>query len=56
MKLFRSVSQVFVTREQLGNLGIEMYSTLNIIEDYELSEYKFNEEFIKGLIKLSNLN
>ena len=47
-KLFGPASQVFVTREQLSNLAIEMYSNLNIVEEYELPIYQFNEEFIEG--------
>jgi len=50
-KLFGPASQVFVTREQVSNLAIEMYSNLNIVEEYELPIYQFNDEFIEGLIK-----
>jgi microcystin-dependent protein len=50
-KLFGNASQVFVTRDQLSNLAIEMYSNLNIAEEYGLPIYQFNEEFIEGLTK-----
>ena len=50
-KLFGPASQIFVTREQMSDLAIDMYSNLNIVEEYELPIYKFNEEFIEGLIK-----
>ena len=50
-KLFGPASERFVTRQQLSNLAVEMYSNLNIAEEYELPIYQFNEEFIEGLIK-----
>jgi microcystin-dependent protein len=50
-KLFGPASETFVTRKQLSNLAIEMYSNLNIAEEYELPIYQFNEEFIEELIK-----
>jgi hypothetical protein len=50
-KLFGPASETFVTRQQLSNLAVEMYSNLNIAEEYELPIYQFNEEFIEGLIK-----
>jgi hypothetical protein len=50
-KLFGPATQVFVTRRQLKNLAIEMYSNLNIAEENELPIYQFNEEFIEELIK-----
>ena len=41
---------VYVTRDQMNELSREMYSTLNIVEDYEMPEFEFGEAFISGLI------
>jgi hypothetical protein len=49
-KLFGPSSEVYVTRDQLSDIAIEMYTSLNIVEEYEMPMYQFNENFIEGLI------
>lgn len=43
-------NNAYVTRNQMSELSHEMYSTLNIIEEYEIPETQFSEEFVSGLI------
>lgn len=45
---------VYVTRDQMTTLASEMYSTLNIVEDYQMPEIQFSEEFVNGLISQVN--
>ena len=45
-----SNSNVYVTRDQMSLLSSEMHSTLNIVEDYQMSEGQFSEAFIDGMI------
>lgn len=44
-------SDVFVTRDQMSELSSEMYSALNIVEDYQMPEHQFKEAFIEEIIK-----
>jgi hypothetical protein len=48
--LYGPSSEVYVTRDQLSDIAIEMYTSLNIVEEYEMPMYQFNENFIEGLI------
>jgi len=41
---------VYVTRDQMASLASEMYSTLNIVEDYQMPETQFTDDFVEGLI------
>jgi hypothetical protein len=41
---------VYVTRQQLTELAAEMYSTLNIVEEYEMPQVQFSDAFVEGLI------
>lgn len=41
---------VYVTREQMTELASEMYSTLNIVEEYQMQETPFREAFVEGLL------
>ena len=43
-------SDVYVTRDQMTDLASEMYSTLNIVEDYQIPEIQFSEAFVDGMI------
>ena len=43
-------TDVFVTRVQAAELANEMYSSLNILEEYEMSELQFSEAFVSDLI------
>ena len=45
-----NLSDVFVSRNQLAELANEMYSRLNILEEYEMPEHQFSEAFVHGLI------
>jgi len=45
-----SSSFVYVTRDQMISLAADMYSTLNIIEDFQMPETQFSEAFVEGLI------
>ena len=50
-KLFGNASKkgnhcTYVSRHQMGLLSREMYSTLNIYEEHEMSEWEFHESFI----------
>ena len=49
-KLFGPASTTYVTRDQMSELAVEMYTSLNIIEEYEMPMYQFNEKFVEGLI------
>ena len=54
--LFGPASSVFVTRNQLSNLALEMYSNLNIIEEYEMPMYQFKDEFVDVIINQAATN
>ena len=43
-------TDVFVTRLQASELANEMYSSLNILEEYEMPELQFSEAFVSDLI------
>ena len=45
-----SKEQVYVTRDQMTELSSEMYTTLNIVEDYQMSEGQFSDAFVEGMI------
>ena len=42
---------VYVTRDQITTLAEEMYSTLNIVDDYQMPVIQFDEAFVDGLIR-----
>jgi hypothetical protein len=46
-----SANFVYVMRHQMASLASEMYSTLNIVEEYEMPETKFAEAFVDELIR-----
>lgn len=50
-RLFGNASQVFVTRDQLGNLATEVYHTFRIFEEYEMREAPFSESFIDEMLR-----
>ena len=45
-----SSSNVYVTRDQMTELSSEMYTSLNIVEDYQMSEGQFSDAFVEGMI------
>jgi len=55
-KLFGNASKegkhcTYVSRHQMCLLSREMYSTLNIYEEYEMQEWEFDDNFIQDFIK-----
>ena len=50
-EIFGPASEVFVTRNQLSELATEIYSKLNILEEYEMPESEFDSSFVNDLIK-----
>ena len=46
-----SKDEVYVSREQLGSLASEIYSSFNVYEEYEMPEKEFSTSFIEDLIK-----
>jgi microcystin-dependent protein len=55
-RLFGPASTTLVTRNQLSDLAMEMYSNLDIYEDYSLPFLEFKHEFVEGLIKQASSN
>ena len=51
-KLFGDADTVYVSRDQLVELGNLVYTELNIIEEYEIDSEKFSNEFVKDMIAL----
>ena len=49
--LFGSSQQVYITREQINRLAIDVYTSANVAEDYEVPEHQFQESFISEIIK-----
>ena len=45
-----SNSNMYVTRDQMTGISSEMYSSLNIVEYYQMSEGQFSDAFIEGMI------
>jgi hypothetical protein len=52
-ELFGPATATLVTRHQLAELAHKIYSSLNIVEEYEMTENKFSETFILELISQS---
>lgn len=50
-KIFGKSPVVFMSRQQLSNLAGEVYRALKIMQEYLVSEFEFNEEFIKLIAK-----
>lgn len=55
-KLFGDASEVFVTRNQLANLALEVHSSFRVEEEYEIKGATFSETFVEGLISQTNAN
>jgi hypothetical protein len=49
--LFGPANEVFVTRNQLQELASDVYSNLNILEEYQIAESQFSANFIEDFIK-----
>jgi hypothetical protein len=52
-KLLGPASSAYVTREQLSLLARQLYSTLNVFEEYEMPEYQFNLKFVEDFVRLA---
>jgi len=48
--LFGGADSKFVTRNQLANLGNLVRSNMRVLEDYQVPEEKFSDEFIDTII------
>jgi hypothetical protein len=50
-RVFGDADSCYVSREQFFSISSNVYNSLNIVEDYEMSEYEFSEMFIDDFIK-----
>ena len=50
-KLFGQASAKYVTQEQLNQLSANIYSSLNIAEEYEMTELQFQSVFVEDIIR-----
>lgn len=50
-KVFGSSSSALMTRQQLLSLAGEVYRSLKIMNEYQVPEYEFSEEFIQKVLK-----
>ena len=41
-----SAPAAFVTRNQMSQFASEVFSSMNVFEEYEVPEYKFNTAFV----------
>ena len=48
--LFGPSSEVYVTRNQLTNLAFDIFTSLDIVEEYQIPEKDFNIKFVDDLI------
>jgi hypothetical protein len=51
--LFGPATSTLVSREQLAELAHKIYSSLDIVEDYEMTEIAFSESFMSELLSQS---
>jgi hypothetical protein len=52
-KLLGPASSAYISREQMNQLSGELYSSLNVFEEYEMPEYRFQQNFVEDFIKLA---
>jgi hypothetical protein len=52
-KLLGPASSAYVSREQINQLSGEVFSSLNVFEEYEMPEYQFQQNFVDDFIKLA---
>lgn len=50
-QVFGDANSSYVSRDQLTSINGHVYNSLNIVEDYEMSEYEFSQVFIDDFIK-----
>jgi hypothetical protein len=53
-KLLGPATSTYVTREQVNNLAGQLYTSLNVVEEYEMPEYQFKENFVEDFIRLAS--
>lgn len=49
-KIFGPANEVYVTRNQISDLTTEIYQKLNIIEDYQMAQSEFSDNFLDYFI------
>jgi hypothetical protein len=52
-KLLGPASSTYVNRQQLNQLSGQLYSSLNVVEEYEMPEYQFQQNFVETFIRLA---
>ena len=50
-RLFGEKESVYVTRNQMDDFSQTFYSSMNVLEQYEIPEHQFSESFVDDLIK-----
>ena len=55
-KLFGSANTTYVTRDQMINFATELYTSLNIVEEYQIPMHQFNNDFVTDLISQTAIN
>ena len=53
-KLLGPASSTYVSRGQLNLLASQLFSSLNVVEEYEMPEYKFKQYFVEDFIGLAS--
>lgn len=48
--IFGHGEKAYVSRKQCGSLAAKIYDDLNVVEEYEIDEEKFSEDFVRDLI------
>jgi hypothetical protein len=54
--LFGPANEVYMTRNQLSNLAFDVFTSLDIVEEYQMSEKEFDLKFVDGLISQTTSN
>jgi hypothetical protein len=49
-EVFGSRDSVYLTRHQLGTISSRLHSNLNILEEYEIDEKEFNQQFFDNFL------
>src|SRR5437868_2301330 len=50
-RLFGPASAVFVTRTQMTQFSSEVYTTMNVLEEYQLPQYAFDQSIIDVVVR-----
>lgn len=54
-EIFGNGQETYVTRNQISSLSSELYQRLNIIEDYQIPESQFSDDFKDEFIKQTSI-